>query len=146
MVKSKAWPDSAAHPQSGLSLFLSLLVTPFILRVPLDPAEARSWQSSKSFSHPPTNLLYSLPDLSYWLCLLTILTYSFLFVSWLPPSSSCHYLWLAIASELVSPVSTCSVHLPYWNQSDEVSVIPHWLRVAFQTFHLLVPNLRCECA
>ena len=144
MVKNKAWPDSAAHPQSGLSLFCwccSSWGYPWIL-LRLDPGKAQNL----SLSHPPTNLLYSLPDLSFWLCLLTILTYSFLFVSWLPPSSSCHYLWLAIASELVSPVSTCSVHLPYWNQSDEVSVIPHWLRVAFQTFHLLVPNLRCECA
>ena len=42
MVKNKALPDSAAHPQSGLSLSLSLfpLLTPFILRVPLDPAGA----------------------------------------------------------------------------------------------------------
>ena len=44
MVKNKAVPDSAAHPQSALSLSLSL--TPFILRVPLDPAEAGPWQSN----------------------------------------------------------------------------------------------------
>ena len=36
--KNKDLPDSAAHHQSGLSLSLSL--TPFILRGPLDPAEA----------------------------------------------------------------------------------------------------------
>ena len=43
MVKNKTLPDSAAHP--GLvSLFLSLShsPTPFILRVPLDPAGART--------------------------------------------------------------------------------------------------------
>ena len=51
MVKNKAWPDSAAHPQSGLSLLLML----FILRVPLDPAEAGSRQSSKSFSFTSPN-------------------------------------------------------------------------------------------
>ena len=38
MVKNKALPDLAAHPQSGFSLSLSLIL--FILRVPLDPAEA----------------------------------------------------------------------------------------------------------
>ena len=43
MVKNKDWPDSGAHPQSGLSLSLSpLFLSPtlFILRVPLDPAQA----------------------------------------------------------------------------------------------------------
>ena len=119
MVKNKAWPDSAAHPQSGLSL----LLMPFILRLPLDPAEAGSWQSSKSFSHPPTNLLYSLPDLSYGLCLLTILTYSFLFVSWLPPSSklpfslACNSLWTGLPSlYLFSPPSI--LKSVWWGFSD----------------------------
>ena len=48
MVKNKAVPDSAAHPQSALSLSLSLSLslTPFILRVPLDPAEAGPRQSN----------------------------------------------------------------------------------------------------
>ena len=36
MVKNRDLPESAAHPQSGLSLSPS----PFTLRVPLDPAEA----------------------------------------------------------------------------------------------------------
>ena len=45
MVKNKDFPDSAAHPQ----FYLSLLRMPFILRVPLDPAEAGPWQS-----RPPT--------------------------------------------------------------------------------------------
>ena len=42
MVKNKDLPDSAAHPQSGLSLCLCVSVspTPFILRVALDPADA----------------------------------------------------------------------------------------------------------
>ena len=46
MVKNKAWPDSAAHPQSGLSLLLML----FILRVPLDPAEPGPWQFTLKFT------------------------------------------------------------------------------------------------
>ena len=40
MVKNKALPDPAAHPESGLSLS----PMPFILRVPLDPARAGPWQ------------------------------------------------------------------------------------------------------
>ena len=49
MVKNKALPDSAAHPSlRSLTLFLSLCLslspTPFILRVPLESAEAGPWQ------------------------------------------------------------------------------------------------------
>ena len=40
MIKNKDLPDSATHPQSGLSLSLFFSPMPFILRVPLDPAEA----------------------------------------------------------------------------------------------------------
>ena len=40
MVKNKVLPDSAAHPQSGLSLSLFLSPTLFILSVPLDAAKA----------------------------------------------------------------------------------------------------------
>ena len=52
MVKNKALPDSDAHAQSGLSLFLSLFLslsfslspssTPFIWREPLVLARARA--------------------------------------------------------------------------------------------------------
>lgn len=68
--------------------------------------------SKPSLWHPSPKLLYNLPGLSYWLCLLTILTYSFLFVSWLPPSSklplslACNSLWSGLPSlYLFSPLS-----------------------------------------
>lgn len=109
------------------------------------PSSIQSPSSKPSLSHP------HLTSSAIYQVLLTLsLDYLDLFISLCflaPPSSKLPLsLRLAIASALVSPVSTCSVRFSYRSQSDEVLVISHWLRLAFQTLSSGSQSQVCTCS